>query len=154
MSEAILGVDLGSVRIGVAIAESAELPPLPLSTLTHVSKGQDARAIAALADERGAQTIVVGYPLRLDGSPGPAAERIDRFIETLEAVFPGAILRVDERMTTAAAAKRLLGGGLSGSKRRKVVDQVAAVEILDTYLKRLRLERIVGSEPDGSGISG
>ena len=139
MSGAILGVDVGSVRIGVAIAETANLPAMPLKTIMHVNRDEDARAIAALAEERGARTIVVGYPLRLDGSTGPSAERIDRFIAAVAARFDGDVRRVDERMTTAAAAKRLLGGGLSGRKRRQVIDQVAAVEILDTFLRTSRL---------------
>ena len=111
---------------------------MPVVTLQHANREQDARAIATIAAERGAGTIVVGYPVRLDGTAGASTERVDRFIGALKAVFAGDVIKVDERMSTAAASKRLLDSGLSGSKRRKVVDQLAAVEILQTHLTRMR----------------
>ena len=138
---AILAVDVGTVRLGVAIAETLDLPALPLTTLAHGSRASDIEAVVRLARERGAGTIVVGYPLRFDGTPGPAAQRIDAFIEALRSAFDGVVEKVDERLTTAAATKKLIQdqGALSGSKRRKLVDRLAAVEILDSYLKgRLR----------------
>lgn len=138
MSGAILGVDAGSVRFGIAICEGEALPAMPLTTIEHTNREADAAAIAALARERGARAIIVGYPLRLDGSAGPAAEKIDRFIEALRGVFDGDVVAVDERFTTGAAAKKLLGGELTGSKRRRVVDQLAAVEILESYLAKAR----------------
>jgi putative pre-16S rRNA nuclease len=138
MSAAILGVDVGAVRFGVAICEDARLPAMPLATIGHTNREADAAAVAALARERRARTIVVGYPLRLDGSAGPAAAKIDRFIEALRGVFDGEVIAVDERLTTAAAAKKLQGGELTGSKRRRVIDQLAAVEILESYLAELR----------------
>jgi len=134
--EALLGIDLGSVRIGVAICERLDLPALPLQTIAHTNRRDDVAAIAHLARERGASTIVVGYPLRLDGSIGHAATDVDRFIAALRTVYSGRIEAVDERLTSAAAAKRLRTSTLSGSKRRRVGDQLAAVEILETYRAR------------------
>jgi putative Holliday junction resolvase len=126
-------VDVGSVRLGIAICESVDLPAMPLDTIAHTSREGDVAAVIDMAKERGARTIVVGYPLRLDGSVGPAAERVDRFIEILRARFDGEVAAVDERMTTAVAAKKLAAGQLSGSKRRKLVDRLAAVEILESF---------------------
>lgn len=138
MNDAILAVDLGDARIGIAVAERVDLPALPLTTIEHKSRDADIGAITALAVERNAGTLVVGYPLKLDGTRGPAAERVDRFVEVLRGRFAGEVVLVDERLTTAAATKRLAATGVRGSKQRRVVDRVAAVEILESYLARRR----------------
>lgn len=140
MSGAVLGVDLGSARIGVAICERIDLPAMPLSTIQATSRKTDAAALVALARERGADTIVVGYPLRLDGSVGPAARSVDKFVEVLRAVFDGAVVAVDERLTSAAAASKLEASELSGGKRRRIIDRLAAVEILESYRARAARE--------------
>jgi len=137
MSAAILGVDAGSKRIGIAICERAELPAVPLTTLAHVSRAKDAAAIARIAAERGARTIAVGYPLRLDGSRGPAAEHVDKLVAALRGVFDGQVAAVDERLTSGAAHAKLRASGVKASARRKVVDRMAAVEILETFRARL-----------------
>jgi putative Holliday junction resolvase len=134
----ILGLDVGTVRIGVAICEGDGLPAMPLCTIDSVSRDKDVRAIVALATERGARTLVVGYPLRLDGSRGPAAENMDKFIAALRKAFDGVVDAADERMTTAAANRKLRETGLSGGKRRSFVDRLAAVDILDGWLARQR----------------
>jgi len=133
MSEAILALDVGTVRIGVAVCEQARLPALPLATIAHTNRAQDVERIVELARQREAGTIVVGYPLRMDGSQGPSAQGMDRFIGALRAKFDGDVIAVDERLTTAAANNKLLGTGLAGRKRRQVVDRFAAVEILESY---------------------
>jgi putative holliday junction resolvase len=134
VNDSILGLDVGTVRIGVAICEGEGLPAMPLCTIDSVSREKDVRAIAALAAERGARTLVVGYPLKLDGSRGPATENMDRFIAALRNAFDGAVVAADERLTTAAANRKLRETGLSGGKRRLIVDRLAAVEILDGWL--------------------
>jgi putative Holliday junction resolvase len=136
MSRAILGIDLGSVRIGVAICEGAGLPAVPLTTLVHSNNAADIDAVVRLARERGAERIVVGYPIRMDGSAGPAAKKADVFIRKLQARFDGEVVPQDERLTTAAAAKKLQTLATSGSKRRRHIDELAAVEILSSYLAR------------------
>jgi putative Holliday junction resolvase len=140
VSGPVLAVDVGSVRLGLAISEAPELPAMPLETLDHTSRARDVRRIAEVARARGADTIVVGYPLRLDGTAGPAAQRIDKFIAELRAAFEGDVVQIDERLTTAAAATKLRAGELTPSKRRKIVDRLAAVEILETYLASRRRE--------------
>jgi putative Holliday junction resolvase len=130
----MLGLDLGSVRIGVAICEGSGVPAVPLTTLQRKNLADDLSAIIELARERTATTIVVGYPLRLDGTRGPAAAKVDRFIHELSSRFDGTVVRQDERLTTAAAHKKLQQLDLSGSQRRARVDSLAAVEILDSYL--------------------
>jgi putative Holliday junction resolvase len=134
VSGAALALDVGSVRIGVAICEDPRLPAMPLTTIVRRNLAADLKAVIQLAAERDARTIVVGYPIRLDGSRGPAAQKMDVFIEQLRQGFSGIVARQDERLTTAAAAKKLREIDASGSKRRRHLDEVAAVEILNSYL--------------------
>lgn len=138
MNAPILALDLGSVRIGVAIWEAAGLPAVPLTTLVHKNRAVDCRQVAALARERNVKCIVVGNPIRLDGSSGPAAEKTAAFIRDLQACFDGEVVAYDERLTTAAAAKKLQDLPVSGSKRRRYIDQLAAVEILNSYIASRR----------------
>lgn len=138
MSDALLGVDVGSVRIGLAISEHPDLPAMPLATFKHENRARDIERIVELAHARGARRIIVGNPMRLDGSAGPAAQKVDKFVEELRARFAGDVVQVDERLTTGAAQAKLLGGELSPSRRREVVDQLAAVEILETYLAQAK----------------
>jgi putative Holliday junction resolvase len=136
MSSPIIAVDVGTVRIGVASCAGQGLPALPVTTLTHESREKDVQAIVALARERGARTIIVGYPLRLDGTRGPAAEKMERFIGALRAAFDGEVIGVDERMTTALAARKLRDTAAGAAHRRQLIDRFAAVEILESYLAR------------------
>ena len=138
MSGAVLGLDVGSVRIGVAVCEADGLPAVPLCTITSASREKDVRAVVELAADRNAHTVVVGYPLKLDGSRGPAAANMDKFITALKKSFDGEVVAVDERLTTAAAHRKLLDTGLSGGKRRAMVDKMAAVEILEGWLAQRR----------------
>ena len=147
--KAILSVDVGSVRIGIALCEHRDLPAMPLETILHRSRAEDVAAIVALARARGAATIVVGYPLRLNGTRGAASQKVDRFLDALRAAFNGDVAAIDERLTTAAAAKKLAAGGLSGSKRRRIVDRLAAVEILESYLAQLRRAAPATADRDG-----
>ena len=134
MSEAVLGVDLGTARIGIAICEGTGLPSVPLTTIHHSTWRGDVEAVASLASARGAQRIVVGNPISMDGKSGPAAQRVAAFIADLRKRFAGDIVSYDERFTTAIAQRRLRDLPMSGSKRRRHVDELAAVEILSAYL--------------------
>ncbi len=136
MSGAILGLDIGTVRIGVAVCEGEGLPAMPLTTIERKSREQAIQQILRIAAERSATTLVVGYPLTLAGAKGPAALKMDAFIKDLRQAFDGEVTTADERMTSAAAHVRLRDTGLSGGKRRQLVDQIAAVEILDGWLRR------------------
>ena len=119
----VLALDVGTRRIGVAVGEGTFA--LPLLTRTRTNVRDDVDAIVALARERGARIIIVGDPLTLAGERALASEQID-----------GAIERVDERLTTAAAQKALIAADVSRAKRKQVVDQLAAVGILQTWLAR------------------
>jgi putative Holliday junction resolvase len=131
---AVIALDVGTKRIGVAVGEGTFA--FPHSTLERTNVRDDVVTIVALARERGVRTIVVGDPLTMSGERALASERIDAFVAHLERAFDGAIERVDERLTTAAAQKALIDADVSRAKRKKVIDQLAAVGILETWLAR------------------
>ena len=131
---AVIALDVGTKRIGVAVGEGTFA--FPHSTLERTNVRDDVGTIVALARERGVRTIVVGDPLTMSGERALASERIDAFVAHLERAFDGAIERVDERLTTAAAQKALIEADVSRAKRKKVIDQLAAVGILETWLAR------------------
>lgn len=132
----VLGLDVGSKRIGVAMASPGENFALPLTVIERTNIRDDLARIKALIEEYGATELVVGDPLTLSGARGPAAEKIDRFVEHLARVYGGKIARVDERLTTAQATKALIGADVRRKKRRQTVDKMAAALILETYLAR------------------
>ncbi|HXN09382.1 MAG TPA: Holliday junction resolvase RuvX [Candidatus Acidoferrales bacterium] len=136
MNGSILGVDLGAARIGIAICEAPGLPAVPLTTIAHTNRHDDIAAIVSLARERKATRIVVGNPILMNGTAGPAAQLAGVFMRELQRRFDGEVIAQDERFTTAAAARRLRDIPVSGSKRRRRIDQIAAVEILDAYLAK------------------
>ena len=134
MSQSVLALDVGSRRIGIAVGEGTFA--FPHATLERTNVRADVARIVELAHERGARSIVVGDPLTMAGERGLASEQIDAFVAHLARAWDGAIDRIDERLTTAAAQKALIGADVSRAKRKGVVDQLAAVGILQTWLAR------------------
>ena len=134
--QAILALDVGSKRIGVAVADPSGTFALPVTVIERTNLRADLERIAALVREYNVGEMVVGDPVTLSGARGPAAEKIDRFVEQLKRVYTGTLRRVDERMTTAQATKSLIAADLSRAKRKNVVDKMAAALILETYLAR------------------
>lgn len=138
-----LGVDVGDVRIGVAVCDPDGLVATPLET---VAAGPDAIGrLAALATEVDALELVVGLPVSLSGREGPAAAKVRVFARALaDTVAPTVVRLFDERMSTMTADSLLREGGRSGRSRRSVIDQAAATVILQTALDT---ERTRGSAP-------
>ena len=134
MTDSVLALDVGSKRIGIAVGEGTFA--FPHATLERTNVRADVAQIVALAHERGVRTIVVGDPLTMAGERGLASEKIDAFVAHLARAWDGTIDRIDERLTTAAAQKTLIGADVSRAKRKGVVDQLAAVGILQTWLAR------------------
>jgi putative Holliday junction resolvase len=124
-----LGIDPGDARIGVASSDPDEILATPVET---VQRGDgDLDRIVALAEELGAELIYVGLPRSLSGGEGPAAGKVRAFAEELAArVAPRQLRLVDERLSTVTAESVLRERGKKGRKRRAVVDQAAAVVIL------------------------
>ncbi len=133
-----MALDVGSKRIGVAVADPGESFAMPLATIVRTNRRNDLESIKSYLDSYGVDELVVGDPLTLAGERGIAARGIDTFVESLREIFDGTIHRVDERMTTAQATKSLIAADVSRRKRRDVVDRVAAALILETFLARRR----------------
>lgn len=138
-----LGVDVGSKRIGLATSDAGGDFAFPRETVDARDKTAAAERIKELADELGTHTIVVGWPLTLEGEEGRAVERVKTFVRQLEAAYDRAaevvpdIIEWDERLTTTAAESFLIGADVRRRKRREVVDQIAASHILKGYLDSL-----------------
>jgi putative holliday junction resolvase len=131
----VLGLDLGARRIGVAV--SAGALATPHSVLERAKdRAADHAAIAALVDEVGAERVVVGLPLSLDGKMGPSARAAATEAEMLGDVLSVPFETYDERLTTVTADRFLSSLGLSGQARRRVVDKVAAAVMLQAWLDR------------------
>ena len=138
-----LGVDVGSVRIGVARSDPAGILASPLETVKR-GKG-DLDRLVALVGEYEAVEVVVGLPTSLSGREGPAAEGARAFAARLARRLPADTVRLyDERLTTVTAENGLRAGGVRGRERRKVVDQAAAAVLLQAVLDG---ERATGRPP-------
>ncbi len=141
----ILALDLGELRIGVALSDETATLASALATLRATGPRRDAQAVAALAREHEAGEVVVGVPWRLDGSRGPRAEQALAFAERLRRVLRVPIVTRDERLTSVAADERLAEAGVRRRDRKARIDRAAAVVILQEYLdERKPRERAEG----------
>jgi putative Holliday junction resolvase len=136
----ILGLDIGSKRIGVAISDELGFTAQGIETLSCKSPEDDAAAIARLAEKYDVEEIVVGIPYNMDGSAGPQAEKVRAAVERIKQRAKVPMQEWDERLSTVAAERVLVEADMSRSKRRKVIDKVAAVIILQGYLDKKRLK--------------
>jgi putative Holliday junction resolvase len=134
----VLGLDLGDVRIGVAISDGARRLAVPLGTVQVGRPPGELKAIAALVAEHGVTLVVLGLPLSLDGSHGPRANHAEAFAETLRMVLHVPVAMQDERFTTTEAERGLRDAGLKGPERRSVVDAEAARIALQAWLDARR----------------
>jgi putative Holliday junction resolvase len=138
-----LGVDVGSVRVGVARSDRDGILATPLITVPRDAKtGADLVVLAALVAEHEAVEVIVGLPRSLSGREGPAAATARAYAAQLaERVAPVPVRLVDERLTTVSAERTLAERGVRGRERREVVDQAAAVVILQAALDADRAAR-------------
>ena len=127
-----LGVDPGSARIGLALSDELGCMAHPLRTLK--ASPESAAEIAAAAEESGSLTIVIGLPRNMNGTYGPAAEKSRVLAEAVRERTSAKVILWDERLTTAAATKRLQEAGRNSREQRGVIDQAAAVQILQDWL--------------------
>jgi len=132
----ILAIDYGARSIGLAITDELQLIARPLITIS--SKKEGVERIRSICNEYDVETIVVGLPLRLDGTHGDAADRVTGFISELRGVIGVPIVTQDERLTTRAAEEMLRAQGVPWQKRREKIDAYAAAIILEDYLTSTR----------------
>lgn len=131
----VVGIDLGSRRVGVAVSDTTATLASPHLVLDRSGDvGADHRRLAEVVAELGAERVVVGLPLSLDGSTGPAAESAMREAEALAAVVGVPVETYDERLTTVSAQQALRAGGTNARKQRGVIDKAAAAVLLQSWL--------------------
>ncbi|HWE56513.1 MAG TPA: Holliday junction resolvase RuvX [Acidimicrobiales bacterium] len=132
----LLGLDLGSRRIGVAVSDSARTLATGAATIHRDRLAVDHAAIAALVSEYEAVGVIVGVPYSMSGEVGAAAQAVLDEIKTLADVLPVPVSEVDERLTTVVASSRLSAAGRSSRQQRSVIDQTAAAALLQTWIDR------------------
>jgi len=133
-----MALDVGSKRIGIAVADPTGTFALPAGTIERTNLNADLARLREIVEEYRVRELVVGDPITLAGERGIAAQKMDAFVERLRSVYAGEIHRVDERMSTAQATKTLIAADVSRAKRKRSVDAMAAALILETYLARRR----------------
>jgi putative Holliday junction resolvase len=137
----VIGVDLGARRIGLACCDVTETLASPLAVLERSGdRARDHRAIVDAARNAGSEQIVVGLPLSLDGSEGPAASAVLDEVEELRDSVQGvmAVVVHDERLTTVSAERALAAAGVRGAARRRLIDAAAAAVMLQSWLDGAR----------------
>jgi putative Holliday junction resolvase len=134
----VLALDVGDVRIGVALSDETETLASGLVTLRSAGPRKDAQAIAALVREHAVGEVVVGLPLRLDGTVGPRGELTLDFVRRLRRVLKVPVVTRDERLTSVAAGERLAEAGVKRRDRKALLDQAAAALILQEHLDERR----------------
>jgi putative holliday junction resolvase len=141
-------VDVGEARVGVAISDPDGMLAIPLVTLARDRRGNtDVEQLTGLVTEHEATAVVVGLPRSLSGKEGPAARGVRRYAQKLFArIAPIPVHMMDERLTTVEAGRTLSERGVRGRRQRAVVDQAAAVLILQAWLDA---ERKAETDPDG-----
>ncbi len=133
----LLGLDLGTKTIGLAVSDSGLRIASPLETIRRVKFGKDAEALLAVATRQGVGGLVIGLPVNMDGSEGPRAQSTRAFVRNLAPLTTLPVFFWDERLSTAAVTRTLLEADASRKRRGEVVDKMAASFILQGYLDRL-----------------
>ena len=133
----ILGLDYGEVRTGVAISDQLGILAQGLESIEH--KGNDKKLLERLNEiikENNVEKIVIGYPLNMNASKGPRAEKTDKFIEKLKNKFKLEVIKIDERLTTVSAHRTMTELSVGKDKKKNIVDTISAQYILQMYLDK------------------
>ncbi len=130
----IVGMDYGTKRCGFAVSDPSGTIALPVDTLTVNSKADIIAAAKSVCADREAERLVVGLPINMNGTIGPMAEKVNRFVEALTPELDIPIETIDERLSTSQVERVLLDADVSREKRKKVRDKMAAQVILQSYL--------------------
>ncbi len=136
MMKRMLGIDHGDARVGIAISDELGMLAHPVETIPATPEKALFQRITAIVAEKDCAKVIVGLPRNMDGSCGPAAEKVRAFCEKLRAKLPETcpVQTWDERLSTVQAQRSLHAQGLNTKKSRKIIDQAAAQVILQSYL--------------------
>ena len=130
----VLGLDLGDARVGVAISDADRRVAVPHGTIRTGQPPGELKAVAALVRDLDVTAGVVGHPRSMSGAAGPRAQQAEAFADALRAIVDVPVELQDERLSTAEAERSLRESGVSGKRRRQVVDESAAAVILGAWL--------------------
>ncbi|CCY47422.1 MULTISPECIES: Holliday junction resolvase RuvX [Peptostreptococcus] len=130
----IMGLDIGNNTIGVAVSDLMGMTAQGITTIKRESKKKDIEAIKDIIKEQNVNLIVSGLPKNMNGTVGPQAEKVMKFCELIKEETKLEVEFWDERLTTVSAEKMLISGDVSRKNRKKVIDKLAAVLILQNYL--------------------
>ena len=133
----ILGLDVGSKTIGLALSDGALRIATPISTIRRTKLAPDTRALLDIIAEHAVGALVVGLPINMDGSEGPRCQSVRQFVANIEDPVGLPIALWDERLSTAAVTRELIDADVSRKRRSRVVDKLAAAYILQGALDRL-----------------
>lgn len=134
----ILGIDYGDARIGLAVCDDMQVLASPVGTIKSQSMRKNIDAVAQIADREGAELIVVGLPLNMDGSEGERANKTRAFGRVLEKVSGKQVVYMDERLTSVQADEIMDEALVKKSKRKNLVDTIAAQIILQSYIDAVK----------------
>ncbi|MGQ0742043.1 MAG: Holliday junction resolvase RuvX [Alphaproteobacteria bacterium] len=134
----LLGADLGEKTIGLALSDTERMVATPLETLKRTTFTRDAKRIISLIEQHGVGGLIVGLPVNMDGSEGPAAQSARAFARNFAKLSTCPAVLWDERLSTAAVTRTLLDANMSRRGRAKVVDKMAAAYFLQAALDALR----------------
>jgi len=129
-----LGIDFGTKRLGLAISDEMGIIAGKYGTLDSRGITNDLNRIKEIIEKEGVQAVIVGYPRNMDGSSGDSAGKVDAFVKGLREIVDIPVETWDERLSSVSAEKLLIKGDVRRKKRKKVIDQVSAVIILQNYL--------------------
>ncbi len=130
----LMGLDLGDVRIGIALSDMLGIIATGKETYTRKDLAYDLNYLGKLIKDNNVSTVVVGLPINMDGSSGNRVEKTYEFCNELKKYTEAKIVYQDERLTSVAAEKMLISSNMRREKRKQVIDKVAATLILQTYL--------------------
>jgi putative Holliday junction resolvase len=133
----LMGLDLGTKTIGLALSDVERRLASPLETIKRVKFSQDAHLLLKIAEDQEAMALIFGLPLNMDGSSGPRAQATEAFLRNLRLLTSLPFALWDERLSTAAVTRDLIDQDVSRAKRAQVVDKLAAAYILQGALDRL-----------------
>ena len=149
----LIGIDLGTKTIGLALSDVERRIATPLETIRRVKFGQDAAALLKIAASHHVAGLVVGLPLNLDGTEGPRVQSTRAFVRNLLPLTALPVVLWDERLSTLAVTRTLLEADASRARRAAVVDKMAAAYILQGALDRLDRMAEAVEDTDAQGIT-
>ncbi|KYO63952.1 Holliday junction resolvase RuvX [Thermovenabulum gondwanense] len=133
----VLGLDVGEKRIGIAISDELGITSRGLMVLERKGFNEDVKKVVEIAEQNSVDKIVIGLPVNMNGTYGKGVENVKKFGEKLRSIYKAQVIYWDERLTTVAAHKVLIDADISRKKRKGVIDKLAAVLILQSFLDYL-----------------